>query len=106
MGPRVAASESRPVRPCAHWLRALVIGVCLLEVQCAGAGDLPAFDFQTDAGAQGWLATRDISGMDRTAEGLRVQISGNDPYLMGPARDYPAGVPLWLRLRLNSEQGG
>ena len=35
-----------------------------------------------------------------------VQISGNDPYLMGPARDYPAGKILWLQLRLKSDQSG
>lgn len=68
--------------------------------------ELPAFDFTTPAGTNGWAPTHDIGGFERVADGLRVTISGGDPYLTGPARDYPAGVPLWLRLRLRSDQAG
>jgi len=76
---------------------------------CTGdifADDLPVFDFATSAGVEGWRAAHDISNLQPTAEGLLVQISGSDPYLMGPARDYPAGKILWLHLRLKSDQSG
>ena len=40
------------------------------------------------------------------ALGCWSEISGGDPYTIGPQRDYPAGVPLWLRLKLLSSAGG
>src|SRR5688572_6350848 len=70
------------------------------------AADLPAFDFTQSRDAQGWGALHDIARLTPTADGLRVTISGSDPYLHGPARNYPAGVALWLKLRLKSDQGG
>ncbi|MEW6156976.1 MAG: hypothetical protein AB1813_06050 [Verrucomicrobiota bacterium] len=71
----------------------------------AGAA-LPEFDFTQPSGTQGWQAANHISSLQPTAEGLVVNISGGDPYLIGPARDYPAGTPLWLKLRLKSDQAG
>ncbi|HEX5244878.1 MAG TPA: hypothetical protein VFW23_16595, partial [Tepidisphaeraceae bacterium] len=35
-----------------------------------------------------------------------VTINGEDPYLIGPPRDYPANVPLRVMIRLKSEAGG
>jgi hypothetical protein len=37
---------------------------------------------------------------------MLIEISGSDPYITGPPRDYPAGQTLWMRVRLKSEQGG
>lgn len=95
--------RSRPVRLDAALA---FLGVLVVVLRPLAAPELPSFDFTTPAGAQGWQALHDLSSLQQTAEGLRVQISGADPYFAGPARDYPAGVLLWLRLRLNSEQGG
>ncbi|MBM3883739.1 MAG: hypothetical protein FJ387_29205 [Verrucomicrobia bacterium] len=67
---------------------------------------LPSFDFTRAADRQGWTATHDVGPLSGTAEGMTVTITGPDPYITGPARDYPAGTPLWLRLRLRSEAGG
>ena len=67
---------------------------------------LPDFDFTQPAVCALWRADYDIAGLRPTAEGLEVTISGVDPYLHGPARDYPAELPLWLVLRVKSEQGG
>ena len=67
---------------------------------------LPDFDFTQPAVCAQWRAAHDISGLRRTAEGLEINISGVDPYLHGPARDYPTNLPLWLVLRIKSEQGG
>ena len=68
--------------------------------------DLPVFDFTTPPSAQAWQVVHDISKLQQTPEGLVIFISGVDPYLIGPARDYPAGTNLWLHLRLKSDQSG
>lgn len=64
------------------------------------------FDLTRPEEARLWHAAHDVANLEPTPEGLRIQITGADPYIHGPARDYPAGQPLWLRLRLKSEQGG
>src|SRR5207249_2046651 len=38
--------------------------------------------------------------------GLVITISGSDPYITGPQRDFPANQLLWMRLRLKSDQAG
>jgi hypothetical protein len=79
----------------------------LLTIAAADAtGTLPAFDFAQPAGAEGWQAAHDINQVQSTADGLLIQISGPDPYIHGPARDYPANTSLWLSLRLKSDQAG
>jgi hypothetical protein len=72
----------------------------------AGTPELPGYDFTTPDGAAGWKADHDIARLERTAEGLLVEIAGNDPYFSGPPRDFPADVPLFLQLRLKSDQAG
>jgi hypothetical protein len=70
------------------------------------AQTLPAFDFTKAQDVKEWQPTHDVSRLDGTPEGMRIAISGSDPYLRGPARDYPAGTPLWLRIRLKSDRSG
>lgn len=72
----------------------------------AVAAELPSFDFRRAEVAASWRPQHDIQRLEPTADGLLVRISGSDPYFAGPARDYPAGVPLWLNLRLRSDTGG
>jgi hypothetical protein len=84
---------------------------CCAELAASAAAErastgLPAFDFTQPADAQGWQATNDISGLRSTSEGLSVRIGGPDPYLIGPLRNYPSGMLLWLHLRWKSDQGG
>jgi len=67
---------------------------------------LPAFDFAQLSGAQGWVAAHDISKLEATTNGLVVTISGPDPFLTGPSRNYPSNQPLWLHLRLKADQSG
>lgn len=91
-------------------LRIWPIFICclwtLIDTNCAAAAPLARFDFTTADGADGWVALHDISSMQKTQQGLLIRISGNDPYIAGPARDYPADQPLWLRIRLKSDQDG
>jgi hypothetical protein len=69
---------------------------------------LAAWDFTRGAvGTQGWAATHDVaSPLRATDAGLVITRTGPDPYLVGPARDLPPGQPLWLRVRLKSDQSG
>ena len=83
-----------------------LVSFLLAFVGSAHAQTLPAFDFTQPAGKLGWIAAHDISRLDATTNGLVVTISGPDPYLTGPPRDYPVNQPLWLRLRLKSDQAG
>lgn len=76
----------------------------LLQLSLGAA--LPAFDFTQPEVVQTWQAQHDISSLRSSATGMVAQISGSDPYLAGPARDYPANTPLWLRLRLKADQAG
>ncbi len=86
-------------------LRFAILAV-VYAIGAAALAALPSFDFSEPAGADGWNAAHDISGMSRTPVGLAIDISGADPYLIGPARDYPPGTPLWLTMRLRSDEGG
>jgi hypothetical protein len=76
------------------------------QTSAAASGSLPSFDFADDAGRIGWQPAHDLSSLAPEPDGLRVNIGGPDPYLVGPPRDYPVGRLLWLRLRLKSDQGG
>ncbi len=65
-----------------------------------------AFDFTRAAACSEWDPAHDVAALRSTAEGLEISSHGNDPYIHGPARDYPAGVPLRLAMRIKSETGG
>jgi hypothetical protein len=72
----------------------------------AGAQSVARFDFTAPQTLQEWQPAHDVAPLQHTHDGLRIVITGDDPYIIGPARDYPAGQALWLRIRLKSEQGG
>ena len=69
-------------------------------------GFFPDFDLATVPDATSWTAQHDIASLTPTTNGLVIAISGGDPYMAGPARDYPAGKLLWLHVRLKSDQSG
>ena len=48
----------------------------------------------------------DVSHIEATKQGMAVHIAGPDPYIFGPAREYPAGTPLFMKIRLKSSEGG
>lgn len=67
---------------------------------------LPGFDFTRPEGRVGWSALHDIASVSAGANGLEIVLGGGDPYLAGPARDYPEDVPLWMHVRIRSEASG
>ena len=82
-----------------------MLSFCLLGLTLA-APEVARFDLTQAAAVAQWAPTHDIGGLTATPDGMVIAITGGDPYTVGPARDYPPGQPLWLRLRLRSEAGG
>lgn len=72
----------------------------------AMAQKTPIYDFSDKQVLSQWGEAHDIAGIRQVPEGMEIGISGEDPYLFGPAADYPAEELLWLKIRLKSEQGG
>ena len=63
------------------------------------------FDFRQPGSDQGWTAMHDVE-LSPSQEGLRVAITGSDPYFTGPLFQVPpAGRPI-VRICLRSETGG
>jgi hypothetical protein len=83
-----------------------IVLLCLVACSHSFAQELPQFDFTQPESALGWQGAHDISKLEVTKDGLEVSIDGNDPYFIGPPRDYPANVPLWLTIRLKSDKEG
>jgi hypothetical protein len=68
------------------------------------AESLPRFDF-TQLGGLGWEAAHDLE-LANTMDGMRITITGSDPFTNGPPRDFPEGQRLTLHLRARCEKGG
>jgi hypothetical protein len=83
-----------------------ILVLCSVLTIAARAQDLARFDLTDPGLASAWQPAHDISGVAMTRQGLRIAISGADPYLIGPTHDYPSGQSLWLQIRLRSDVGG
>ena len=70
--------------------------------------DAPLLDWPLSdaAHAARWKALHDVGRIEAMADGLRIEIRGDDPYVASPRHDFPEGERLQLRLRLRSETGG
>jgi hypothetical protein len=101
----MTANISRTLRFSAPWL---LLSFCLAFfcTTMSQAQPLPRFDFTKPDDVKGWMPTHDVAPLEPTAEGLLIRLTGPDPYIVGPPRDYPTGQLLWLRLRLKSDQEG
>lgn len=87
--------------------RVLTLLVCLLSsVAFAAESPLGEFDFRKADVVSNWEALHDIAALKATADGLRVDINGSDPFFIGPVLDLPPSVPLLMKVRLRSEVGG
>jgi hypothetical protein len=72
----------------------------------ACAQTLARFDLTKPDEVAKWKPTHDIRALRSTPAGMFIDISGDDPYSHGPGHDYPVDQPLWLRVRMKSDQGG
>lgn len=84
-------------------LRSALLFALLVPHVCA---QLPLFDFTQSKDRNAWEPTHDVRIDASQPAGLVAHITGPDPYLAGPPRDYPTNQPLWVELQLNSESGG
>lgn len=93
-------------RMSSRWLLQVLTSLWLAGQVWAAPKVIHEFDFTKPEAAQGWTGLHSVGPLQTTAEGLRVAITGEDPYFSSPALDFPARQPLWLVMRLKSSQGG
>ena len=86
-------------------LLACLIALIYQGASQAQAPSWPAFTFTNDSSVAEWTAPHD-SVISATSNGLLFTITGPDPFLHGPARDYPANQPGWLEVTLRSSEPG
>jgi hypothetical protein len=113
-GPRVASRGSLR----ASSLRAMAGVRGLLALALLGAlpgaavgvvveeSTLPAFDFTQPETVAEWQPTNHVAAVRAEPEGLAIDIDGFDPFVTGPPRDYPQGVPLRISVRIKPEVEG
>ena len=65
----------------------------------------PQFWLTNAPAASEWTAPHDAA-VSATGDGLQFQITGPDPFVHGPARDYPIHETGWLEVTLRSDQVG
>lgn len=64
------------------------------------------FNFSDAKAAAQWTPLHDLAPLEHVAQGLRLHIIGQDPYMAGPVFNSPEGQRLVVRLKLYSETGG
>jgi hypothetical protein len=80
--------------------------VPLLVIQAAYDATLPSFDFAKPEDRIGWSPTHHLEAITGSSEGMLLRSTGDDPYTIGPRRDFPADLPLQMTIRLFSQQSG
>lgn len=91
--------------PLTGWL-SVVLFWCLFIPFSVVRAALPDYDFQTTRRNLGWQGANHIGASAFTAEGLQFLITGNDPFLLGPAHNYSQTTACCVHIRLRSETGG
>ena len=82
-------------------------GLCsLAALSFETRGSLPEWDFTTLPDANDWGNAHDLTLLPPNNAGMALQITGPDPYLFGPARDFPSGQNLWMNMRVKSDEAG
>lgn len=62
-------------------------------------------DFRNPYEVARWQPTHAISRLLPTWDGMQIEISGEDPYTIGPAYSLPSDKALYLRIRVKAEVG-
>ncbi len=83
----------------------VIVGLLLLFPLRAAPEEIH-IDFTQPTQLRGWHPDHDIRLFERTPEGLRIVISGEDPYFSGPPLAFPTNQLLWLVLEIRSRKAG
>lgn len=88
-----------------------VVSGLLFLVSLVSASDevdrkFPAFDFRRASEVRRWQERHDLAPPQAGDDGMLLQITGDDPYLVGPRVDFPQQVPLTVSLRVFSDEPG
>jgi len=81
-------------------------GFLLLALLLRAGAALPEFDLRDPVQAGAWGGAHDAVLAPNGTNGLSIRGTGPDPYLTGPAGEFIAGSPLWLRVRMRSSSVG
>ena len=80
-------------------------GILHAGERARGADGSVTFDFRQPGVAEKWAGTHDVD-LTSSMEGLRVAITGADPYFTGPLFQTPPTGQVIVRIRLQSSTGG
>lgn len=83
--------------------------VCMASIVLASDEvdrEFPAFDFRRASEVRRWQERHDLAPPQADQDGMRLPITGDDPYLVGPRVDFPQQVPLTVRLKVYSDEPG
>jgi len=85
--------------------RVVLVVLGLFSITCAYAQTLYYIDFRNPLEVARWQPTHAISRLLATGDGMQIEISGEDPYTIGPAYSLPSDKALYLRIRVKAEVG-
>jgi hypothetical protein len=89
----------------AVFARVVLVVLGLFSITCAYAQTLYYIDFRNPLEVARWQPTHAISRLLATGDGMQIEISGEDPYTIGPAYSLPSDKALYLRIRVKAEVG-
>lgn len=98
--------------PIVRLLLLLIVGLISSPLQIAAQettqGPVPIrnFNFLDDEEITHWTPAHDVGPLSGTTRGMRMEITGTDPFIIGPPRDYPPKTPLVVKLRVHSDAAG
>ncbi|GIV18029.1 MAG: hypothetical protein KatS3mg022_3464 [Armatimonadota bacterium] len=85
--------------------RCALIVLAIISFTSGYAQTLYYIDFRNPYEVARWQPTHAISRLLPTWDGMQIEISGEDPYTIGPAYSLPSDQALYLRLRVKAEVG-
>lgn len=89
----------------ARWMKRIAILCTVILCASGGAQTLYYVDFRNPYEVSRWQPTHAISRLLPTWDGMQIEISGEDPYTIGPPYSLPADKALYLRVRVKAEVG-
>lgn len=85
--------------------RCALIVLAIVSFTSSHAQTLYYIDFRNPLEVARWQPSHSISRLLPTWDGMQIEISGEDPYTIGPAYSLPSDQALYLRLRVKAEVG-